>query len=218
MTSLNVPLSAEAYETLLDHYLKSKQFSLAADVLSEMKPSILSFNKYIHFCTQNGEMERAEKAFSFMGGNAMPIPVSIMNMMIRGHGRRGHLEEALNMFDEMGNKYSMEPDSETYIALMDASLAANDLNKSLWAFEKLDELGFKVTINRVKTLVRGLCLERRKTDAFAVFNIAVTSGVPCDAAICSDLIDLLQQVISFVYYHFFVYYDESDTLAPWRPV
>ena len=96
---------------------------------------------------------------------------------------------------EMESKYNFKPDPDTYIALLDASMAANDFDKSMWAFEKLEELRCKVTINRVRKLVRGLCLERRKADAFAVFNGAVASGVPCDSAICSDLIDLLQQAI-----------------------
>ena len=73
-------------------------------------------------------------------------------------------------------------------------MSMNDLEKSMWEFEKLDELGFKITINRIRKLVRGLCLDRRKADAFAVFNAAVASKVPCDAAVCSDLIDLLEQV------------------------
>ena len=195
MTSLKIPLSSDAYETLLYHYLTTKQFAAATEVLLAMKPSVASFNKYIHFCTQNGEMEKAEMAFSLMSSKSLPIPVSVINMMIRGHGGRGHLDEAMSMFDEMESKYNFKPDPDTYIALLDASMAANDFDKSMWAFEKLEELRCKVTINRVRKLVRGLCLERRKADAFAVFNGAVASGVPCDSAICSDLIDLLQQAI-----------------------
>ena len=194
MTSLGVPLTAEAYDTLLDHYLKSKQFSVASDLLISMSPSIAAFNRFIHYCTQSGEMERAEMAFALMSAKSLPVTKPIVNMMIRGHGGRGHLEDAMSMHDEMEEKYGLKPNAETYGALLDASLAMNDLERSMWAFEKLDELGFKVTINRIRKLVRGLCLERRMADAFSVFNAAVASKVPCDAAVCSDLIDLLQQV------------------------
>jgi len=39
MTALNLPLKAETYSELLDHYLATKQFTPAFEILERMPPT-----------------------------------------------------------------------------------------------------------------------------------------------------------------------------------
>ena len=47
-----------------------------------------SKDAHIVGCRQKGEMERAEQALELMRSKSIPVPITVINMMIRGHGNR----------------------------------------------------------------------------------------------------------------------------------
>jgi pentatricopeptide repeat protein len=78
MTALNIPLKAETYSELLDHYIKTKQFTPAFEVLERMPPSQVAFSRFLNACSERHEMERAETAWKLMKAKgartAHPVP------------------------------------------------------------------------------------------------------------------------------------------------
>uniref|UniRef100_A0A6U4L7U1 Pentatricopeptide repeat-containing protein-mitochondrial domain-containing protein n=2 Tax=Hemiselmis andersenii TaxID=464988 RepID=A0A6U4L7U1_HEMAN len=192
MTSFRVPINKKASEAILSDYLSSKQMQQAFNVLESMPPQLLYFARFLHACVENMEMEMAEKACELMETKGIEKTEHIYNMMIRGYGKKGHLEDAINEMDRM-EENGLTADQATYNSLLDASISSNNLEHSMRVLRNMQQQRLRINLLHMRRLIRGLCLQRNIADAFEVFDVGVANGVDGDLAVCSDLIDVSKE-------------------------
>lgn len=192
MTSFGLPIKEKQYSEILNDYLASRQLKQAFSVLEAMPAQMIYFSRFLHACVDNKEMEMAEKAIKLMASKNLSKNTMVYNLMIRGYGKKGHLEDAIHEMETMEDE-GFEPNEETYNSLLDACISANDLEYAMSVVKDMKEQKIPFNLLRMRKLIQGLCLQRNIEDAFVVFDIGVASGVDGDLQVCSDLIDVSKE-------------------------
>lgn len=192
MTALNLRLSSDTYEHLLEDYLRSRQFQPAFEILVQMKPTTIALTRFLHACCECRQMVQADKAWNLMKSLGI-VPTSVAyNLMIRCLGRTGNVKASLSILEEM-KELGLEITEDTCCSLLEAHLEVCELDGCVRIFKDTIDAGYIVNLHRLRKLIHALCIDRRVEDAFEVFDLAVSVEVDGDLQVCSDLIDLAKE-------------------------
>ncbi|KAG7208519.1 hypothetical protein KM043_014738 [Ampulex compressa] len=130
-----IPMSINHYNTLFKIYLKYNHKFHPPTFLTEiigrgMKPNVITYECFISYFAQNGNIPDSLKALEHIKLHSQPITVKIMNSMIEAYMNINNPEEAFKIVDMMKNA-NMDLTSETYTTLMCIYAKNNSLKEIL---------------------------------------------------------------------------------------
>ncbi|KAE8705972.1 Pentatricopeptide repeat-containing protein [Hibiscus syriacus] len=117
MSSKGVKPIVITYNTILNAYVKRKDFGVVYEVLRLMEEGVAydtaTYTVLIEYVGKIGKHDEVEKLFDEMRERMVEIDVHLYTSMIHWHCRRGSLKKAIALFDELTEK-GLVPNAHVY--------------------------------------------------------------------------------------------------------
>ncbi|RZC63178.1 hypothetical protein C5167_024951 [Papaver somniferum] len=143
-----------------------------------------------------GKIQSAVKLFDKMIERGVQLNTITCNTIITALsrvGKRGLVDEALQLFSEMIDDSSVIPNVIVYNSLI-SGLCKNDrLSEALRLFHSMPSRGVSADSYTYNSLIHGLCNSDRLSEAVRVFNIMSSVGVSADSYTYTILINGLSR-------------------------
>ncbi|KAJ7556584.1 hypothetical protein O6H91_05G089000 [Diphasiastrum complanatum] len=139
---------------------------------SGLESDVVVANTLLHMYAKCGSIENAHQVFTSM---SLQDVVSC-NVMIAAYAKRGLGRKALNIFSEMLRK-GMQPDSVTYVALLNACSVLMDLVQGKYVHRLIESSGFPSNVYVGNALIDMYAKCGSAGDARKVFNQMLTKNI-----------------------------------------
>lgn len=131
------------YSTLIKGFCGRGQVDNAFALFDQMEqsniqPDAIVFNTLLEGCAKCMEVDTAERVLEKMLQRNVSPSSFTLSILVKLYGRTGNLSKALQLADELPQRYGFEPDAYVYTALIAACLTSCNVDEALGFFRRMN--------------------------------------------------------------------------------
>ncbi|VVA90040.1 unnamed protein product [Arabis nemorensis] len=175
---------AFTYNTIINAYVKQRDFSSVEMVLKVMKKEKVAYNAATYTILIGMEMKKgrlvdAEKLFDEMGERGIESDIHVYTSLISWNCKKGDIKRAFLLFDELIEK-GLSPSSHTYGALIDGVCRVGEMSAAEILVREMQCRGVNITQVVFNTLIDGYCRKGSIDDALSIYDVMEKKGFQAD--------------------------------------
>lgn len=145
-------------------------------------------NSFVEGCLRTGKVDIALQVIKRADGVVTPTNSIVYTTLLKGLTRAERFEDALRFFASVKEKRTIPGMLITYNCALDCLVRKKDLVAAIALFEEIDT-EFKADAISFSTLVKGLCLQDRQSEAFARLQEMVGRGLEVESSLGNFYLD-----------------------------
>ncbi|KAG1655482.1 Cholinesterase [Nymphon striatum] len=155
-----IELDVSIFNALLRTYLDNGNTVSHTGFLAEMsacgvEPNKVTYQRFLKLYCEAGKIQEAGNILQIMKEKDIPIGISVMNSLIRGHARANDMAGAQNMFHMMSN-LNLTPSEASYTELLCGFADKGDDQKMKVIFEELNEKNIRLSSENYYAIIKSL--------------------------------------------------------------
>eukprot|EP01018_Ginkgo_biloba_P032296 Gb_19282 [translate_table: standard] len=193
MKALGVQPNVVTYNTMLDALAKVGRPSMARAVFNEMMdagltPNQVTLTALIRIYGRARWADDALKLWAKMKEEGWGTDLILYNTLLSMCADIGRVEEALMLFEEMGQSQNCKPDIWSYTSMINLYTSKAQVEEANNMLDKMMEAGFRPNVMICTCLLDCYGKVKRFDDVVRTFNLLLDEGIFPDDKFCGCLL------------------------------
>lgn len=201
MKSHKIAESSVTYGILIKAYGKANDFENAQRIFDRMLASNMVINEMTYgcildACAKSGKMDVAMKIFETLKNTNSNMNSIVFTTIIKGYMNSESYDKAIQFFNSIRPLTELPGMIITYNCMLDLYVKKNDMKTAEALFVEIEER-FKADLISYSTIIKGLCNNGRKEEAWQYIQKMMRNNVEIDISVINLFLDSCSTVSDF---------------------
>lgn len=193
MVAKGVKASTITYGILLKSYSRKQDFDKAYTVFEKMIQAKVTLNEVTYgglldACAKINRMDLCVKIYNALEDVNLHMNSIIFTTILKGYIKLERYNDAMSFFNKIKKHTQLTGMIITYNCALDTLVRKGDLEASIELFEQINK-HFKADLITFSTIIKGLCLGNKKSEAFECVKAMINSDVNVDVSVVNLFLD-----------------------------
>lgn len=201
MRAQKIPESSITYGILIKAYGKANDFENAQRIFEKMLASNMPINEMTYgcildACAKSGRMDVAMRIFDSLKNSNSNMNSIVFTTIIKGYMNSENYDKAISFFQSVRPLVDLPGMIITYNCMLDLYVKKNDMKAAEELFREIDTR-FKADLISYSTIIKGLCNNNRKEEAWEYIQQMMKNNVEIDISVINLFLDSCSTVTDF---------------------
>jgi pentatricopeptide repeat domain-containing protein 1 len=193
--------SSVTYGILIKAYGKANDFDNAQRIFDRMLASNMVINEMTYgcildACAKSGKMDVAMRIFETLKSTNANLNSIVFTTIIKGYMNSEHYDKAIHFFNSIRPLVDLPGMIITYNCMLDLYVKKNDMKIAEALFQEIEER-FKADLISYSTIIKGLCNNGRKEEAWQYIQKMMRNNIEIDISVINLFLDSCSTVTDY---------------------